>query len=45
MAVEYLKEKHGCLPIGFMERDSNKVISMLKQIKAKYARVNILFKR
>ncbi|MGI8465526.1 glycosyltransferase family 2 protein [Pectobacterium punjabense] len=45
VAVEYFKGKHGCFPIGFMEKDKNKVIAMLKEVKSKYAKPKIFFGR
>ncbi|KHN49252.1 glycosyltransferase family 2 protein [Pectobacterium fontis] len=45
VAMQYFREKHGCSPIDFMEKDQRKVIAMLKGIKAKYSRVNVFFKR
>ncbi|WP_225085067.1 glycosyltransferase family 2 protein [Pectobacterium colocasium] len=44
-AVEFFKEKHGCFPIEFMEKEPSKVIDLLKVIKSKYATNYSFFKR
>ncbi|WP_409160779.1 hypothetical protein [Pectobacterium sp. B2J-2] len=45
IAFEYFKEKHGCFPIDFMEKEPNKVIDLLKVIKNKYSLNYSFFKR
>ncbi|MDG0795971.1 glycosyltransferase family 2 protein [Pectobacterium punjabense] len=44
-AMKSFVEKHGCQPIGFMEKDPNKVIDSLRMIKSKYAKIKLNFGR
>lgn len=43
-AINVFKGKHGCLPIGFTEKELCKIIDLLKTIKVKYANMKFHFK-